>query len=150
MRSLSDKVIERLMARCTVGAAAALAEQCNSYDEHYALLVATEKRCAPGADFTRAELGFTDAAGPGFWVVVTPGNPRTIQVPALDASHAALGPSAGSLAAVRQLLIIDRETTYAAHLTEGVMALSNDETSDLLGVQEVAGTTLRYAGYAGE
>jgi hypothetical protein len=102
------------------------------------------------ADFTRVELGFTDAAGPAFWVLVTPGNPHTLQVPMLDATHADLGPSAGSQTAVKQFLLIDRETTYATHLAEGVLALSNDETSDLLGVREVAGTTLRYAGYIGE
>jgi hypothetical protein len=102
------------------------------------------------ADFTRVELGFTDDAGPAAWVLVTAGNPRTLQVPVLDASHAGLGPSADSQTAVRQFLLIDRETTYAAHLAEGVKALSDDETADFLGVREVAGTTLRYAGYLGE
>jgi hypothetical protein len=102
------------------------------------------------ADFTRVELGFEDDAGPAFWILVAPGNPRTLQVPVLDASHAGLGPSAGSLTAVKQFYLLDRETTYATHLTEGVMALSDDETGELFGVREVAGTTLRYAGYIGE
>ncbi len=102
------------------------------------------------ADFTRVELGYKDDAGSAVWVLVAPGNPRTLQVPVLDASHAGLGPAAGSQAAVQRFFLIDRETTYAALLTEGVLALSKDETAEFLGIREVQNTTLRYAGYGGE
>lgn len=100
------------------------------------------------ADYTRADLSFSDNAGPGSWIVVAPGDPGELQVPVLDQAHAGLGPSAGSQTALRQLLLIDRETTYAAHLEEGLSTLTAAE--NFLGVREVGGTTLRYAGYVDE
>ena len=100
------------------------------------------------ADYTRADLAFTDDAGPGSWLVVAPGNPRELRVPVLDAAHTALGPSASSQTTLRQLLLIDRETTYAAHLDEGLSVLSSDQ--NFFDVREAANTTLRYAGYTAD
>lgn len=104
---------------------------------------------APAANSSFASLGGLPPGGfrprsqtPGD---IAPGDPGEPEVPVLDAAHAALGPSPGSQTALQQLLLLDRETTFAAHLAEGLSTLTAEE--DFLTVAEVAGTTLRYAGY---
>jgi hypothetical protein len=98
-------------------------------------------------DFTRGELGFTDAAGTGVWIIVHPGNPRELRVPVLDAPNAAVGPGEGAQIGTRQLWLVDREATFEDHLAEGVSVNGANETFHVVDVREVAGKTLRFAGY---